>query len=1551
MAVSENAINTEIGVGINLDTLRTVKELSRDIRQLGRETKVSESYFQAQGDTLNASRVKYEGLTKQVTDQTTKVEELKKEQAALTGTTEEEAKKREKLGREISKAELELNKYVIQQDKAKKAYDYEATGLSKLQQERSLNERAIKAEVSALEAEGKTQEATTAKREGAKLSIKSLNSELELQVKELDKLKNNDASEKQIKQQEIYVNNTRKNLGEARQELDKLDGKSKEAFDAVTDNAKKADLSLKDIVKGSALGGLVVSGVNRTISTVSGAVGDAIKRVDTLANSQRTFENLNISTKETTKGMEKLNDAIDGLPTALDSAVSGTTMLVSATKDMDKSVDLFKAVNDGVLGFGGNAQNVDSMVTSLSKSLAAGKITGETLASMYDNKLGPVVEEVAKKMGMTQSELTKAASKGEVDINKFQDALIDLDKNGSKSLSSLDQIASESTKGISTSAQNMSSAVTRSVGHVIEGMGPSLIKMFDGAKDGLNNLKPVFVETGKSLGEIIPIVGDLTVGLLEVAKPVTEISLTLGKAVFKTVGGMVEGIGKAFGIMGSNAEDSEKHVNPIADLLQKIADNKPLLEATGKVVTSIFATKKVFEFGSALQALSGKTMDFKRSFSNGSIKGLNDIMAHLKGVQTESAKATAAINNVGSTNPKGVGKTDTPNINTDKAEASVVSNANKAGKKAGTAFVTGLKGTATVGVGAALATLPTLMSNDSNVKKAGSVAGSVIGGGIGAAFGGPMGATIGAQIGNAIGKNIAEPITNKFNEMFPDVAKSMIDTADKELAAGSAKFSDAYEKMEKDFSEFAEKMNGKKVDIDINIDKLAENEAETREQYGKMSKTINDFYDGQIADVKKANAEELKAGKISQKEHDERIKNATENYNKQRKAKQDINNDLLNRDEKYWAEIRALSNGGNQKLLSVEQTYGKNSKQYKDTLNKEKKRIDADYKKSAESTANKLGKALEKKEESTGNALLDIKRDVKNKKKGISLDEFGEVTSLAKKESKKLIDEAEATKKKTVEAAEKKYKGVVAEEKRKRDETGEISEEQYQKNVAKAKKEKDDTTSESEDKYGKIVKTTNKQKDEVITAAKEQQEKAVEAQRKQSADQVKEAYNGFDWMIKGINSFGDRFNTFLGGLFSGDAKKQIDKLPNMPAYATGTKGLATDEIALVGEEGFELAHHPSLGIFPVGLNSPEIRPLMAGTSILPHTESKQFLSMIDQLPAHKDGVTGFISDAFENVTGAIGSIMDFIGEGTNKAMDHLLNATGFKQTMSDAYEGGAYQGMAEAVGDKHNRGVSGLLDDLFAKIDKELSSMMSGSGVLGRDEFTKIANTAAKKSGITLNGGDISYLWRQAMRESNVNPKVVQGDIGDINNKTGDLAKGLFQFTSATFGSYAQPGHGNIFSAFDQFMAVFNNTNWRRDMPSQFANGAWPQGGTGWGPTGTRRFANGGLINRPELVMAGEEFPEMIIPLDSAKKSQTTQLLNRAEQLAGLDSRHEPAISQTDVKQLTDGVSQLVNLMTQALGVDQAQLAALQRNSTQGNQVDVLNAMGIAQDLSDYQRM
>ncbi|MCS8569450.1 tape measure protein [Pediococcus pentosaceus] len=155
----------------------------------------------------------------------------------------------------------------------------------------------------------------------------------------------------------------------------------------------------------------------------------------------------------------------------------------------------------------------------------------------------------------------------------------------------------------------------------------------------------------------------------------------------------------------------------------------------------------------------------------------------------------------------------------------------------------------------------------------------------------------------------------------------------------------------------------------------------------------------------------------------------------------------------------------------------------------------------------------------------------------------------------------------------------------------------------------------------------------------------------------------------------------------------------------------------------------------------------------------------------------------------------------------------------------------------------------------------SPSGHMSMSEFTSIAHQAANIGRTKLSANDIKRLYWQAHVESGVNPATGGGY--DDHDGTG-LPIGLFQYKKGTWNAWAKAGHKNIHSALDQIIAVIRDSNWRSDLA--------PYGVTrGWGPTGHKLFANGGIANAPSIF--GEAGPEMAIPLSMTRSDRANQLL------------------------------------------------------------------------------
>lgn len=249
----------------------------------------------------------------------------------------------------------------------------------------------------------------------------------------------------------------------AMQMMNKLGATSNTVSNSVSESGNSMTGTFKSVASGMGL----VAVAGKAFDVIKSSVSSAVSRIDTLNNSNRTFANMNFSANQTKSAMNGLQASIKGLPTSLDSAVKGVQMIAASTGNLGKSQKVWSALNDAIIGFGGSTADVSNATIQLSQAFANGKIDGMTWISMMNSNMGPVLNAIAKQLGMTTGELKDGLSSGKISTKEFMDALISLDKNGGGGLKSLHQIAMDSTSGIGTAMENMKTAITRGVGKAI----------------------------------------------------------------------------------------------------------------------------------------------------------------------------------------------------------------------------------------------------------------------------------------------------------------------------------------------------------------------------------------------------------------------------------------------------------------------------------------------------------------------------------------------------------------------------------------------------------------------------------------------------------------------------------------------------------------------------------------------------------------------------------------------------------------------------------------------------------------------------------------------------------------------------------------------------------------------------------------------------------------------------------------------------------------------------------------------------------------------------
>lgn len=495
--------NMKFGVGFDgLDeSLNTLDKLNRAIKQtesamktnistMDKGNKTASDYARAEADLTRA----YELQAKKIALLEKRKEEQIKahgaESAAVARTVDQ-----------INKASTKYNQYNKEIDKNKQAHIIASSGVDKYSKAIKNNESAMKDEVSALRNAGDKVGAYKAQKQGllkqeelTTKAIKAQENVVKQMTKQFGENSTQVASAKEKletfkRQQQItskQIEGTNKGLKESsnafrglNDEMSKSEPASKKAVNGlgkVTSGLGNMLGGIGKVVGKVGLGALLTIG-NKAFNAVSSNVDSAIKRIDTLANSSRAFQNMGFDANKTAKAMKNISKAIEGLPTALDDSVSNVQLLAASTGDLDLSVDIYKALNDAILGFGGDANMANNAIVQLSQSFSNGKVDAQTWNSMINSGLGPTLNALAKQMGKTTGELKDGLSEGKISVTDFQKALVKMDKEGGGGLKSLEQIAKDSTKGISTSLANAKTAMVRGTAELIKSVDEMLKNM------------------------------------------------------------------------------------------------------------------------------------------------------------------------------------------------------------------------------------------------------------------------------------------------------------------------------------------------------------------------------------------------------------------------------------------------------------------------------------------------------------------------------------------------------------------------------------------------------------------------------------------------------------------------------------------------------------------------------------------------------------------------------------------------------------------------------------------------------------------------------------------------------------------------------------------------------------------------------------------------------------------------------------------------------------------------------------------------------------------
>lgn len=420
-------------------------------------------------------------------------------------------------------------------------------------------------------------------------------------------------------------------------------------------------------------------------------------------------------------------------------------------------------------------------------------------------------------------------------------------------------------------------------------------------------------------------------------------------------------------------------------------------------------------------------------------------------------------------------------------------------------------------------------------------------------------------------------------------------------------------------------------------------------------------------------------------------------------------------------------------------------------------------------------------------------------------------------------------------------------------------------------------------------------------------------------------WNGLkDFARDGINNVIGVINNGISGINTvihtfGGKKEAIGKIPK---FANGTKG-APKGLAIVNDapgEHYQEAIIDNSGRATVLEGRNRLVNFSGGETVIPAHALPKFAQGTDNW---LDTAIGWIKDKWDKLTEFIAHPIKALGNVMNKAVSGIAGSP-LVTNIAPAMANGLVQGIADPI--------VNMFKSLKKKHDDEGLAAPAGSGV---QRWKDLVIKALDKNGLSTSESMVNKVLRQIQSESGGNEKAVQGGYTDINTITGDLAKGLMQTISATFNAYAFPGHKNIFNGYDNLLAALAYAKNR--YGSKLA-------GLGEG----HGYAQGGIVSQHGFYEVAEQnMPEIIIPLDPAKKMRANELLGQANQRIN-GTQSQQVVVQSDTAQLEQKFDNVITLLSLMLGVNQDQLKAMQ---AQGgiNLPNLMNQMGMAQATHNYQ--
>ncbi|GEO64014.1 tape measure protein [Companilactobacillus nantensis] len=1217
-----------------------------------------------------------------------------------------------------------------------------------------------------------------------------------------------------------------------------------ERFSDRVNSAKEKTGKFKSFLAGTFVGGAVLNGLQALSTNMISTAKNGIQVVEAGEQINRVWEGMGLSagqTKAMVGSMAELRSATGfsaGAINDLQKKIYGFTGSFTTTQNLTRAFSSL-AIESGK---GEDAAN--GLASSYAKVESSGKLS--TMAYARMSKAVPALpRELAKALNMSQDQLTKAVSNGDISSQKFEDAMT--------------QVAAHSSDTFKAFGKTGEGAIARIKSGWLSAQGtlmkPLVKEKTTGLSDIANELnsaafKGLLTDAGNGLAKLSQYVAVIIKYLSQHKGTISDIAKDLGtivgifvKGVWDTTVTMFNDLAKAFGLLGKNSKDDADPLKSLSKVLDNVAKHKTAI----KTLATAFVGFKAFKMsesafapllkivgladktkGGLLTKIIGEGDNAKKVFRFG-ISGLSDskakILEFISGTKTKFSDLFQFIS-------KGFqgGKFSKVNVG-DMSK----------GAKIGTAAV-GIGVAATAGLdiyGALKAKNP-----EKKFEGFGKAAGSLIGGGIGFMIGGPAGAAIGATFGRMAGKWAGEGAKN-FTDGWNKAGRGAKPPEGLIPKAGY----------------YARKATDSAVEWGQGIIKWMKQHKEEL-----LLTLVNPFLG--IGDFL---LKDTKAGKSVQKWVKNLGKDIQSGFKSIVKSAGKIGNDIVK------SMIKSMKTFGKLAVYALALPVGlammitkplvkplqksmtsliKNLKKDWQGFTKWLTKIFDPIGKSWEKTWKKISKSIDlnKMSKDVSKATNDMSKSVQKSSNNVSK----QMTTMSKdvqkskwvKDLSNQFKSAQKTANSWGSGMSSWWSGFSSDFSKSWDSTwSKVS--SYMSNQFNGMSKWYNNFSSGMNSWWSSFSSSFKSSWNSMWSS--------------IGDFFKKIFDKFSgWAHTAMGGVVKAINTGIGGIntvikfFGGKAQSIAPiKYAGGVGYHPGGPALINDQKGPVFEEAFRNPGEPWRVI-------PKMRNVMVdlkpGATVVPAAETAQRFAP-SSVPHYAGGVGSWIKgelgdmgkwvkDKLEGITSFLKDPLGNLTSVWDKATSKISQATKFGSTF--APPAGHYV---------VKQSINWVKDQLNKLKDKELEAQSVAGDPKAAQAWLPIVKKVLQDMGANPPNGidwEAAAYVREIARESGGNAAIRQ-QISDRNSAAGNPAMGLLQFIPQTFMAYAVPGHTNILSGVDQIMATTN---------AYMHNGGWNRIGTG---RQINFLANGGWLNSPTYLgngnVAGEVAGEPEVVINPARPS------------------------------------------------------------------------------------